>query len=252
MIYSTIIIPTYNQDISYLRAALLSAKHQTMKCEIIIIDDGSHPNQEQTVADVMEGYGEETGLPCKYVYQENRGVAGALNRGIEESTGQYVQWLPSDDLFSIDKTKLQFDALQETGELVSYTAYEEGVPITANTWPAAQYPTQGRFFAELSKHCFVNAATVMFHRSVTEELGVFNEDMIHCQDYEYLLRMAEKYNFHAINVPLVRRRVHEGQMLQTLKDPIEMQKKQEDMDYIKERYGANGYVWLPQGTGTPD
>ena len=129
--------------------------------------------------------------------------------------------------------------------IVSYSAYEEGVPITATTWPAAQYPTQEKFFPELLKHCFVNAATVMFNRDIIEMIGLFNTDMVHCQDYEYLLRMAEHVNFHAINLPLVRRRVHEGQMLQTLKDPKEREKKERDMQYIKNRYGATGHVWLP-------
>jgi len=241
----TIIVPTFNQDSHYLRAALLSAKHQTYPCEIIIIDDGSSPSQEDVVAEVMQGYTDEKGVSCKYVYQDNRGVAGALNRGIEESTGEFLQWLPSDDLFSMSKTEAQLSYMVTNGEDVCYCSYEEGVPIAANTWPAAQYPNREKLFDALKIHCFVNAATVMFRRSVIDECGVFNEDMVHAQDYEFLLRLAEKFNFAALNVPLVRRRVHEGQMLRTLKLPEEKAKKQEDMEYIQERYGANGYVWLP-------
>jgi teichuronic acid biosynthesis glycosyltransferase TuaG len=241
----TIIIPTFNQNEQYLRAALLSAKHQTYPCEIVIIDDGSTPSQEGSVAEVMEGYSENFGVPCKYVYQENKGVAGALNRGLEESTGDFIQWLPSDDLFSTKKTDQQLKYMLGMDYSVSYCSYEEGIPITANTWPAAQYATQSDFFNALKQHCFVNAATVMFRRSVIEECGVFNEDMVHAQDYEFLLRVAERYNFAALNVPLVRRRVHEGQMLRTLKDPAERDKKQRDMEYIKDKYGAGGHVWLP-------
>ena len=241
----TIIIPTFNQNEHYLRAALLSAKHQTYPCEIVIVDDGSDPSQEDIVADVMEGYSHSVGVSCKYVYQENRGVAGALNRGIEESTGSFIQWLPSDDLFSTKKTDKQLKYMIGGDYSVSYCSYEEGIPITANTWPAAQYPDKDKFFDSLKTHCFVNAATVMFRRSLVDECGMFNEDMVHAQDYEFLLRLAERYNFGALNEPLVRRRVHEGQMLRTLKNPEEKDKKQKDMDYIKERYGAEGHVWIP-------
>ena len=248
MIDATIIIPTFNQDISYLRAALLSARHQTLKCEIVIIDDGSHPNQEDTCGEIMTGYTQEMGVPCKYVYQENRGVAGALNRGLEESSGVFVQWLPSDDLFHVHKTIIQMHTMKANNAMVSYTAYQEGIPITANTWPAAQYPDKEQFFDALRQHCFVNAATVMFDRGVLDEIGGFNEDMVHAQDYEFLLRLAEKWNFEAVNEPMVRRRVHEGQMLRTLKDPAEAAKKKADMEYIADRYGANGHVWLPTDT----
>jgi len=242
---SSIIIPTYNQDVSYLRACLLSAKHQTHKCEIIIVDDGSTPNQEETVVDVLEGYSAEFNVPCMYIYQENQGVSGALNRGLEEAKGEYIQWLPSDDLFHPSKTQIQLEALKSRDAKVGYTAYQEGIPITANTWGVAEYPNQGSFFEAFKKHCFVNAATIMFHRSILDELGNFDSNMVHCQDYEFLLRMAEKYNFVATNIPLVRRRVHEGQMIQTLKDPEEKAKKDKDMEFLRDRYGVSGHVWIP-------
>lgn len=242
----SIIIPTFNQNNDYLRAALLSAKHQTYPCEIIVVDDGSNPSQENVVAEVMEGYSESVGVSCKYVYQHNKGVAGALNRGIQESTGSFIQWLPSDDLFSTKKTDLQLKYMIGGDYVVSYCSYEEGIPITANTWPSAQYPNKEMLFESLKKHCFVNAATVMFRKLALDKCGLFNENMVHAQDYEFLLRLAKSYNFGAINTPLVRRRVHEGQMLRTLKDPEEREKKEKDMEYIKKEYGANGYVWLPQ------
>lgn len=242
---STIIIPTYNQDISYLKACLISAKTQSHKCEVVVIDDGSTPNQESVVEEIFLGYSDQYNIPCKYVYQENLGVSGALNRGIEESSGEYIQWLPSDDLFLVDKTSLQLKHMQERGSKVSYTAYEEGIPIKACSWPVAEYPNQKDFFDALRSHCFINAATVMFHRDIIDELGGFDPNMVHCQDYEFLLRMAEKYNFSALNLPLVRRRIHEGQMLQTLKTPEEREKKNKDMEYIKNRYGVRGYVWIP-------
>lgn len=250
MIKSSIIIPAFNQDPAYLRAALLSAKHQTLKCEIIVVDDGSKPRQEDTVFEIMEGY-TDAGIPCKYVWQENKGVAGALNRGLEEAEGEYIQWLPSDDLFHRDKTHYQTTYLPSAEFSVSYCSYEEGVPVSANTWPAAQYPDREKLFEALKQHCFINAATLMFHRSVLDEVGNFNEDICHCQDYEFILRLAEKYNFHALNIPLVRRRIHAGQMLRTLKDETERKKKENDMKYIRERYGANGYVWVPDQKDNP-
>ena len=246
----SIIIPTFNQHPDYLRAALQSAKLQTYPCEIIVIDDGSHPPQDGIVAEVLQGYSDLHGhkVMAKYQYQDNRGVAGALNRGLEESTGDFIQWLPSDDLFHLDKTRIQLaEMLANPLDMVSYCAYQEGIPATTVTWPSAQYPSREKLLSELAKHCFINAATVMWRREVFDAVGGFDEAHSHCQDYEMLLRCAGVSNFLAVNEPLVRRRVHEGQMLQTLKDPEQAEIKRKEMEALHDKYGVTGNVWLPHG-----
>lgn len=242
----SIVIPTYNQKPAYLEAAIKSAYFQSWPdIEIVVVDDGSAPPQEEVVelcrreCPVMKMGTRE----ILYHWQENAGVAGALNAAIKMSHGDWVAWLPSDDLFMMDKTALQLQFMGENK--ISYTSYELGIPLAAETHAAAEYPTQQSLFDHLRKHCFINAATVMWHRSVFEDVGYYNPDIIHCQDYEFLLRCAEKYNFSAVAQPLVRRRIHQGQMINTLKDPEEAAIKRKDMEYLKERYGATGHVWIP-------
>ncbi|MBU2249618.1 MAG: glycosyltransferase, partial [Gammaproteobacteria bacterium] len=212
-------------------------------CQIVVIDDGS----DEPIKDIVEA----TCLRChhrgwKFCRQENEGVAGALNMGIEISDGDYIQWLPSDDLFMADKTARQLEAIDN--HRVCYTGYELGIPKPQATYLAAQYPTQEVFFNQLKQHCFINAATVMWSRSVFEDIGVFDPRIIHAQDYEFLLRCASKWNFQVVAEPMVRRRVHAGQMINTLRDEVEAEKKRQDMRYLRDTYGAVGGVWTPEGT----
>jgi len=245
----SVIIPTYNQKPAYLEAAIKSAYFLSWPTlEIVVMDDGSIPSQE----DVVELCQRECPVPkvgtrlWQYDWQENAGVAGALNAAIKAATGDWIAWLPSDDLWMINKIALQ---MQEMGDFkISYTSYELGIPQAMETHAAAQYPSQKSLFEHLKQHCFINAATVMWHRSVFDEVGYYNPDIIHCQDFEFLLRCAEKYNFAAVAEPLVRRRVHPGQMLNTLKDDQERLKKEADMRYLQDRYGATGHVWIPSDT----
>ncbi len=246
----SVIIPTFNQAPAYLRAALLSAKRQTYQCQIVVIDDGSEPRQDGIVEEVFAGeFGRyEVGGPiyrCIYDWQPNGGVARALNRAIELATGEWIEWLPSDDVFLPHKTAMQLAALQRDNGKVSYCAYEEGIPQIIQTVPAPQYPTQEAFFEALKQHCFINAACVMWHRSVLEEVSGFDPRLRHAQDYGCLLACAEKYNFAAVNQPLVRRRIHPGQMINTLKQEAERLIKEADMAYLRERYGCTGGVWVP-------
>jgi len=244
----SVVIPTYNQHPAFLEAAIKSAYFQSWPdLEIVVVDDGSTPSQEE----VIELCQRECPQPrvgtriWAYEWQENAGVAGALNKAIKLAGGDWVAWLPSDDLFMADKTGLQ---MQEMGDhKISYTSYELGIPQAVETYAAAQYPSQGSLFEHLKKHCFINAATVMWHKSVFDKVGYYNPEIIHAQDYEFLLRCAEQYNFSAVAQPLVRRRIHEGQMINTLKTEEERLKKEADMKYLQERYGAMGHVWVPHG-----
>lgn len=244
----SIIIPTYNQKPTFLEAAIKSAYFQSWPdIQIVVVDDGSTPSQE----DVVERCQKDCPVPrvgtreWTYHWQENQGVAGALNTAIGLSEGDWITWLPSDDLYMQDKVAFQ---LQEMGDhMISYTSFELGIPQCMETHAAAQYPSREKLFDNLRQHCFINAATVMWHRKIFDEVGGFDMNIVHAQDYEFLLRCAERFNFSAVAEPLVRRRVHQGQMLNTLKTEEERLKKEADMAYLMERYGAGGHVWIPHG-----
>ena len=87
-----IIIPAYNQG-HYLKECVESALAQTWKnIEVIIVDDGSTDN----TAEVGQSFDDPR---VTYIYQENKGLSGARNAGLANSTGQFVSFLDSDDLF---------------------------------------------------------------------------------------------------------------------------------------------------------
>lgn len=251
----TIVIPTFNQYEAFLRAALLSALCQDDdSLQIVVIDDGSTPPQEAVINAVVDDFMVLHRLSDRpdvlYYYQPNGGVAAALNAGIERSTGEWVHWLSSDDVYLPGKCRTMEQAVwaaKARGEdyKVAYCAWDEGIPVREAQWPAAQYPTREAQHADLLKHCFINACTAMWHRSVFEKVGVFEPAFVHAQDLAFLLKCSCHYLFLAVNESLVRRRNHPGQMIHTLHDPIEKAKKAADLATLKERYGFNGHVWIP-------
>lgn len=89
----TFIIPAYNAADTIGRT-LDSILYQTdSRYEIIIINDGSTDATET----VCKKYSEKRKDKITYIYQENRGLGGARNRGLELAAGEYISFLDSDD-----------------------------------------------------------------------------------------------------------------------------------------------------------
>lgn len=90
----SLIIPAYKVE-KYLSRCLESCIHQDISSddyEIIVVDDGS-PDQSGAIAD---SYAEKY-HNIKVVHKKNGGLSSARNRGFEESTGDYVWFIDSDD-----------------------------------------------------------------------------------------------------------------------------------------------------------
>ncbi|MFN4150062.1 MAG: glycosyltransferase family 2 protein, partial [Candidatus Sericytochromatia bacterium] len=108
----SIIIPCYNQA-QYLNDCLQSIFEQTYSnWECIIINDGSLDNSE-----AIAKRWEQKDARFKYVKKENGGLSNARNTGLSEATGDFIQFLDSDDLLSKQKIKVSIDAFLKFPDL---------------------------------------------------------------------------------------------------------------------------------------
>lgn len=245
----SVLVPTYQQVPEYLSAAIQSVRLQTIPVEVCICDDGSDPRQEDVVKEVWQEAGDGT---IKYTWQPNGGVASALNACLEMATCEWIAWLPSDDLYTTDHLQVMVEALQQqrtvpmaTGIPIAYSSYEEGIPIPQGRWPAAQFPSREKQFEALQRGCFINAATLLWYRSVFDEVGGWDPAYPFCQDYEHTLRCAERWCFLAVHHYGVRRRLHPHQLTETLRDKDRAAIKAAEHQRLMERYGASGKSWTP-------
>jgi glycosyltransferase involved in cell wall biosynthesis len=104
----SVIIPTFNRGI-YITKTIKSVMAQTYKnIEVVIVDDGSTDNTEDLVNQLEVKYNK-----IKYYKQQNQGVSAARNYGIDKSTGKYIAFLDSDDLWHINKLQRQMAKLLE-------------------------------------------------------------------------------------------------------------------------------------------
>ncbi|HFK1812283.1 TPA: glycosyltransferase [Bacillus cereus] len=196
----SIIIPTYN--CSYVDQAIISALNQTYpNKEIIVIDDGSSREFDKVIPYLNV---------IRYYWKPNRGTGSALNLGIEHANGDYFTWLSSDDLYEPDKLEKQVKFMLTNNLDVSYTNYSfidtnshvTGVSV------GLHFTSKKDFYNRMKTFCHINGCTVMMTMDLIKKVGLFNEDLRYTQDFEYWLRVIQHYDFHFLDEPLVKYRVH--------------------------------------------
>jgi glycosyltransferase involved in cell wall biosynthesis len=101
----SLIIPVYNSA-AYLRECLDSAIAQTLEdLEIICVNDGS----TDASSDILEEYSQLCPR-LQVINRPNGGLSAARNTGMKYASGDYIQFLDSDDFLELDTTRQLYDA----------------------------------------------------------------------------------------------------------------------------------------------
>ena len=125
----SIITPSYNSS-PFISNTLKSVASQSFdNWEMIIVDDYSSDNS----AEVIQQYASQDPRIKFIQLEKNSGAAVARNTAIEASTGRFIAFLDSDDLWHPEKLEKQINFMLENEVAFSYTAYEKidenGVPF---------------------------------------------------------------------------------------------------------------------------
>lgn len=108
----TLIVPVFNKA-PYLRSCLDSIALQTYTdFEALLIDDGSTDSSRAVIEKYLAEKGDGRFI---LVPQENRGVSGAINRGLSLASGEYISVLAADDLLAREAFELLMELAEETG-----------------------------------------------------------------------------------------------------------------------------------------
>lgn len=110
----TIGIPVFDQA-EFLPDAIESALAQTVKCEVIVCNDGSNDNS----LEIAKRY------PVKIINQSNKGLPSARNSIIMAATGSYILFLDSDDILMENAAERILEAIEGTRADVIAPSFKE-------------------------------------------------------------------------------------------------------------------------------
>jgi glycosyltransferase involved in cell wall biosynthesis len=195
----SVIIPSYNRK-WILREAIDSVLTQDFTdFELIVVDDGSTDGTHASISDY--------GAAIRYIHQENRGVSAARNTGIRAARGELIALLDSDDTWLPGKLKAQADFFRTHPDACICQTEEIWIRNGVRVNPGKRHrKASGMIFERSLTLCLVSPSAVMMRKCLLDGVGVFDESLPACEDYDLWLRIAWKHPIHLIDRPLIVKR----------------------------------------------
>lgn len=198
--FFSIIIPTYNHAWCLPGALESVLKQSFADWEVIVVNDGSTDGSQ----DILSEYAIKD-KRIKGFTKDNGGVSSALNYGIRNSTGQWICWLSSDDLFEKNALAIFYEEIKKhPADKFFHSDYyllddntgdkNIGELDRAKNMPAKEWQT-----ISLLQGNIVHGISIAVHRQVFDTVGLFNEQYLNGQDIDMWIRISNKFNLNFIN-----------------------------------------------------
>lgn len=187
MVTVSVIIPNYN------RAELIGKTIDNMlgqsltPHEVIVIDDGSTDNS----VEIIQSFGNKVTL----IKQNNKGAGAARNTGLEIATGEFIQFMDSDDLASLNKLEIQAETLLREKVDIVYGPWakvwldQELVRLENVVLQQKPLPKKRSIL-----HWFITSWSMVFQqclvrKSLLDKVGGYREDIKLYEDGDLFLRL---------------------------------------------------------------
>ncbi|HEX3978090.1 MAG TPA: glycosyltransferase family 2 protein [Solirubrobacteraceae bacterium] len=212
----TVVTPSYNHA-HFIERTIDSVLGQGYpELEYIVVDGGS---TDGTV-DILKRYGDH----LIWSSEPDRGQSDAINKGLRRATGTVVAFLNSDDTYAPG-------ALHRVGEFFEahpglMWAYGKCRIIDEHDReirrPITWYKNallRNYSFRKLLAENFISQPSTFWRRVLHDEIGYLNEDEHYVMDYEFWLRVGERYRAGVIDAYLANFRMYEASKSGSLQNP---------------------------------
>ena len=185
----TVVMPSLNQARFIERAIDSVLSQQGAVVELIIMDGGSSDGTQ----DMLRKLSQEESGRLRWISEEDRGPAHAINKAISIAKGEILGWLNADDLYTPGAIERALNILDANPHW--QMVYGHGYHIDANDQIIDRYPTRRpevpiQTFAD---GCFICQPSAFLRKTAAIELGDLDENLRAAFDFEWWLRLFSRY-----------------------------------------------------------
>ncbi len=193
----SIVLPTYN-GARYIRQSIDSCLRQTHRnLELIVVDDHSTDETSR----IVESYDDARIRLLRH--ETNRGLPHALNTGFAEAGGECLTWTSDDNLYADNAIARMLEFLRRGQYGLVYCDYHEFTEDNLNQPKLIRLPDE----PALDRDNYIGAC-FLYLRQAKEAVGIYDPDTLLCEDYDYWIRVSQKYRLGHLGEPLYFYRRH--------------------------------------------
>ena len=197
----SVVIPTYNRLNTLMRAVASVGRQTFLPREIIIVDDGS---QDPTPKWLDKWLTLQEGFKKVVIVQEHGGVSQARNAGLQKATSPWIAFLDSDDEWLPHKLAAQVDYIASHPNIKVLHTEEiwirRGVRVNARK---KHKKRGGYIYQHCLPRCCLSPSSIVIHTEVFNKVGVFDETLPVCEDYDLWLRIAATFEIGYLGEPCI-------------------------------------------------
>ncbi|MBP6688347.1 MAG: glycosyltransferase family 2 protein [Hyphomonadaceae bacterium] len=220
---TTVIIPTYNRS-AYLLEMLDSLFAQTLPpAEIIVADDGSTDDTPEQMA--------KLGDRIRYVRKANSGKSDTLNQCIKLAQHPLIWIMDDDDVALPTGLEAMTRTLSGKPEIgFVYGRYKrfsvDPTNGTRRVWDCGHWSNveDDQFFRANLKDFFAHHPGLLVRREAYESLIPFSREYGRSEDYEMLIRLADRFDCRKTDEVIFYQRQHNGRRFGNLDGDKRMQR----------------------------
>jgi glycosyltransferase involved in cell wall biosynthesis len=208
----SIVMPTYNHS-KFIGEAIHSIINQTYKnWELIIINNYSTDN----TVDVINSFKDSR---ISLVNFKNNGIiASSRNEGIRRSSGEYIAFIDSDDIWMPKKLEEQLCVFKKYSDLLLVSSnaifLSNSIIKKIKRYLIITLKNIRPSFKDMLFYNYVIQSTVIIKKELAKQIGYIDENinLKSVEDYDYWLRIIEykSNSIYVLKKALIKYRVHAG------------------------------------------
>jgi tetratricopeptide (TPR) repeat protein len=208
----SVVVPSFNHG-RFVERALASVRAQDyVNLELVVVDDGSTDDSVRTIERVLR----DMPFPARLLARENRGAHAALNEGIAQAHGTYVQFLNSDDMLAPTRVTRMVEAVATWGLSGIEVVDADDRPLART--PGSRADALLRAIEEVDRmetvglalvadNVAVSSGNIFVERALAEAIGGFRAYRYN-HDWDFCLRALERAEPTFVRDPLYIYRLH--------------------------------------------
>jgi glycosyltransferase involved in cell wall biosynthesis len=221
----SVIVPTFNRSdclVDTLRAALTQSFQDL---ELIVVDDGSTddsaievlrqlgPDPERAEGTWRQHLAGATGtlgfgfwrgeVPLQYIYQPNRGMGAARNRGLQTAAADYIAFLEPDHLWEVHYLRRQMEFLEQHPDAWIVHGRAAPLRVAAKNGRRRVREIVTMPFEQVVGGAELCASAIVARRRCIELHGGFDENLPACEDYDLWVRIASHVPIYFVSDSMV-------------------------------------------------